>query len=504
MSFSNAALREQVLFELWKMPSVSEADLALKEALGSINSKILASKGEWTRKKQVELFGSITKKIAPAYEKFSEALHRDTREATKAVFNEADTSLVDKLVAPGRLIQGYTFEDLMKTNADNHIRQMKRVIASGAVRGTPVSQIAAELSRLNDTLTNRQIKTVAFTYITEARAEARHESYKQLEKLGAITGYEYVATLDSRTSEYCRRHDGLVYNMSIAEASKFINVHFNCRSVLAPYNKENKKRASRFGPTINESFGPWFDRQDEAFQKITLGAAKYAAFKKGSYRVGALADLRGELLNLEQIAYNLTAASIVTDHSLDDVFTQAHIVNSAEFQSRVESIKVKDAVLTISGKGIEIERYRVSQDEVVMNVFKLSDDLQGRGFAKQLYRQVLPEYERLGIKTLTLTTEGDGNLVWGKFGYTPQNPVQVSKAILSFIDVDEGTYFEIKEELDAMKAGDTLAFSRFLNDFGDIESVKKALSQLKISMILDLKDAKVHTHLVNYLTKRDM
>jgi len=159
----------------------------------------------------------------------------------------------------------------------------------------------------NSKLRKAQFKNAIFTTITESRAVSRHDSYEKLERSGVIEGYEYVAALDSRTTEYCRDHDGKIYRKPIEEIQKLINVHFHCRSMFVPITKTAEKgtRASQFGPVPDESYSKWFDRQNESFQRKTLGTKKFKLFKAGDYKIGGVVDATHKVLTLVAIKETL-------------------------------------------------------------------------------------------------------------------------------------------------------------------------------------------------------
>jgi SPP1 gp7 family putative phage head morphogenesis protein len=217
-------------------------------------------------------------------------------------FYKVPTKVIDEITKSTRLIQGYEAKELFKVTSDNHARQLKVLVGAGVAQGMPASKIIQNIKQKSTKLTKGQLKTSVFTSITEARAVTRHDSYKKLESLGVVKGYEYVSTLDSRTSEYCRDHDGRKYYKEIDEIASEINVHFNCRSVFKPISSKETTRASIDGPVpANETYSEWFKRQPEDFQKTTLGSKKFKAYKSGAYKIGGLPDVRGTSLSLEKI-----------------------------------------------------------------------------------------------------------------------------------------------------------------------------------------------------------
>jgi len=222
-------------------------------------------------------------------------------------FTKVPVAVIDAITSNTFEVQGYTAKDLFKTTSDNHARQLRVLIGSGVSQGKTAPTIINELIAKNSKLSKAQLKNAIFTTVTESRAVSRHDSYGRLERSGVIEGYEYVAALDSRTTEYCRDHDGKIYRKPIEEIQKLINVHFHCRSIFVPITKTAKReiRASQFGPVPDESYSKWFDRQNESFQKKTLGTKKFKLFKAGDYKIGGIVDATHKVLTLVAIKKTL-------------------------------------------------------------------------------------------------------------------------------------------------------------------------------------------------------
>lgn len=306
MTLSDRYLIEQTLFSLYENPPLNATNEALNLALKQVIYKINDTNGAWTRSNMRGISKAIADELNIAYEPLLPLVMADSIDQikTSSLF-KLDRKTIDNIVNKDNIVQGYTVKDLFKTQQDNHIKQMQVIFAANASRGAPVNEIVLALKDKNKTLTNNQLKSAIITMGNEARAKTRHENFKTMEEDGLIDGYVYDATLDSRTTEYCRNHDGRVYHKSIDEIKGEINVHFRCRSVFRPYTEDVKTRASIFGQTENVSYGEWFKKQDESFQRLTLGTKKYNLYKDGSYKVGSIVDLRDSTITLEQIQEHL-------------------------------------------------------------------------------------------------------------------------------------------------------------------------------------------------------
>ncbi|WP_369010598.1 minor capsid protein, partial [Salmonella enterica] len=67
------------------------------------------------------------------------------------------------------------------------------------------------------------------TALAHVSNEARQQVYAQNDDI--ITKYEWVSTLDSRTSAVCRSRDGMTWEI---DKGPMPPAHFGCRSTTAP------------------------------------------------------------------------------------------------------------------------------------------------------------------------------------------------------------------------------------------------------------------------------
>jgi len=313
-------LQESTLFELFESEAYSDTIKALKLAQAQIVAKLLTVKdGTWTKKRLTRIKKLIDKEIAASYAGTLKTLQAElpgiaevtSKNVLLTKFDKVPEKTIATITASTFNVQGYSAKELFKTMSDNHARQLRVIVGAGVAQGKSSQTIARQLQAKNSKLSKARLKNAIFTTVTEARAATRHESYKQLEKLGVITGYQYVATLDGRTTEYCRDHDNRIYRKNIEEIQGEINTHFHCRSVFAPLTKSSNvsTRASQFGEVVDESYGQWFKKQSDSFQKSVLGKKKFEAYKAGSYKIGGLPDVVGKTMNVAAISSVLATSA---------------------------------------------------------------------------------------------------------------------------------------------------------------------------------------------------
>ena len=172
-----------------------------------------------------------------------------------------------------------------------------------------VKQIAAAGGEVTK-LANDQLQTIVRTSINQAQNQASQAVYAANSKVAPK--YEYVATLDSRTSPICQRLDGKKFEYNKGPTPP---QHFNCRSTTVPvvdFNGLQKKypelekppkTALDTRPSItgrvpqNVAYGDWLLNQDRELQIKTLGSEQKVKFfktlanKKGSSGQKALRQI---------------------------------------------------------------------------------------------------------------------------------------------------------------------------------------------------------------------
>lgn len=162
--------------------------------------------------------------------------------------------------------------EAVRTGADEE-RSASEVIST--IRG-PVSQ-----------RTRRHIDGIARTATTGITNRSHSEVYKA--NADVLSGVQFLATLDSRTTKVCARWDGTVWPVGDPEI-KTPPLHFNCRSQLVPVvdweglgiePPPEGLRASDSGPTRARTYEDWFRGQSASKQNEIIGPARAKLFRQG-------------------------------------------------------------------------------------------------------------------------------------------------------------------------------------------------------------------------------
>lgn len=127
---------------------------------------------------------------------------------------------------------GKIYSDRIWANKTKLINELRNTVAKGLIRGDSFDTVSKELARkMNVSYSNaeRLVKTEASYIGTASQAEV-------FRKMG-VKQYQFVATLDRRTTPECRHFHKRVFPLSELEIG--LNappLHVRCRSVIAPYD----------------------------------------------------------------------------------------------------------------------------------------------------------------------------------------------------------------------------------------------------------------------------
>jgi SPP1 gp7 family putative phage head morphogenesis protein len=153
-------------------------------------------------------------------------------------------------------------------NTDVFADKLQQTLISGLMSGQSYRKMAKELEKLlgyGKFAAQRLIRTET-TYVTNA---AEIESYKECD----IEKYVFVATLDMRTSEICREHDGKIYDVSKGETGNNLPpLHTFCRSTTVAYfdDVETLQRRARNPETGKTYIIPGNMNYDQWYKKYVI------------------------------------------------------------------------------------------------------------------------------------------------------------------------------------------------------------------------------------------
>ena len=205
----------------------------------------------------------------------------------------------------GKSTAKLTVDEAIKQFSTKKAAELGQIVRDGAITGRTLDEIAREITGFIDTRTKHQAESLVRTVTNHVGAQARAATYKENDDV--ITGEEYVATLDSRTTVSCAGLDGKVFPIG---AGPMPPLHWSCRSVRTPivnpkYNAAaavTGKRSSIDGPvSAQTTYGGWLKKQSHAVQNEVLGIDRASLFRSGKLAIGKFIDDSGKVYTLEEL-----------------------------------------------------------------------------------------------------------------------------------------------------------------------------------------------------------
>lgn len=177
---------------------------------------------------------------------------------------------------------------MMKGWGDTEVNRLVTGVKTGFVQGKTTRQIVKEVvgpGGLAD-ISQRNAATVVRTALNHVSTQARETTYKKNSDI--VEKYEWVSTLDSRTSTICRSRDGQKYDIGKGPLPP---AHPNCRSTTAPvissefdFLDKGAKRAAKGadgGQQVDASttYYDFLKQQPAWFQDEALGPVRGKIFR---------------------------------------------------------------------------------------------------------------------------------------------------------------------------------------------------------------------------------
>ena len=158
-------------------------------------------------------------------------------------FNQVDTNKLDMLIAKPWAADGKNFSDRVWEHKNKLVAILNQEMTQAVIRGDDYRRAVNNIARrmnVSKGAAGRLVMTESAFFATKAQQDC----FKELD----VEKYEFIATLDSRTSDICRHMDGKVFKVSdMKPGITAPPLHCHCRSCTAPYfdDAEDAERAAR-------------------------------------------------------------------------------------------------------------------------------------------------------------------------------------------------------------------------------------------------------------------
>lgn len=209
----------------------------------------------------------------------------------------------------------YNYSQQLWGNTDNLVKDLKKVLKTGFVRGDHPRTMARDLAQRYK-VANSRAETLVRTDGTMIVNRSAIQRYKD----AGLKYYRILVHLDNRTTEICKRIHAEDKRYLIDEMQAGVNAppfHFNCRSGVIPdeeeLNGDIKAHDNDFDKLKDDLANLWDDisRGNISYKSIERSLAK-------SYTIGQLPNVKGteKLLKRVQVT-GKNLAKILEKHGTE-------------------------------------------------------------------------------------------------------------------------------------------------------------------------------------------
>jgi len=146
-------------------------------------------------------------------------------------FSTIDKRKIDKVINSPWAADGKNFSERIWGNGTKLVGELNQILTQNIILGESPQKVIDKLSKRMD-VSKRAAGRLVMTEQAFFSAASQREAFKELD----VEEFEIVATLDSHTSNICRKMDGKHFPMSKWEVG--VNAppfHVYCRSTTVPY-----------------------------------------------------------------------------------------------------------------------------------------------------------------------------------------------------------------------------------------------------------------------------
>ena len=327
----DAATRHQIFVQRYAAGREREAAEFIERLIREANRRLSEDITEFNRQRLQQLIADLRLYSTGLFDEMSESVINEMRDfveyeadfTTRMLTNNVDAvpaapnvtqlqSAIFTSIMDLEPTQGYRIGDALAQFGQKKAEQIVQAIRDGVALGDTNEQIRRNISDF-ERLQKNQASSLVRTITNHVSVQARDLTLRENEDL--FDGYEWVATLDGRTSLICMSRDGEIYPFGDnPQTSPKPPAHFSCRSTIIPVVKPEfdlasdvtGKRPARGAEGARQvsaqtTYGGWLRRQPASFQDEVLGAARGKLFREGNLDIGRFVDDQGRTLTLDEL-----------------------------------------------------------------------------------------------------------------------------------------------------------------------------------------------------------
>ncbi len=217
----------------------------------------------------------------------------------------------------GQPIHGKFIREIFEDISDRAVKNIQQQINIGIVAGESTDKMIQRVIG-DQTPTDalyRQSEAVVRTTVTHVSNATRQESFAA--NADIIEGFQFVATLDDRTTPICIMNDGKIFKLE--DGGPTPPLHFNCRSTIIPVMKSFKQlgleglnelpsttRASLGDVFTGQvdgkiKYGDWLRTQSKEFAEEVMGKQRAELFLDNKLSIDKFINDKGKWIDLDTI-----------------------------------------------------------------------------------------------------------------------------------------------------------------------------------------------------------
>ncbi len=208
-----------------------------------------------------------------------------------------------KVIKQPLMTEGELLSPWIKKYSAKEITRVSGVIRSGHAQGKTNQELVRQIMGTKShnykngilDVSRRHASTVVRTSVQHVSSAARQEVWKSNSRV--IKSYEFLATLDRKTSRQCKVLDGQEFKFGEGPIPP---IHPNCRSTTVPilddkykFLTEGETRSGESGPVpAEQSYYQWLNGQSKQAQIDALGPTRAKLFRDGGMSADRFRELQ--------------------------------------------------------------------------------------------------------------------------------------------------------------------------------------------------------------------
>lgn len=226
-----------------------------------------------------------------------------------------------KKIAKSKLIQGSKSSTWWSNQGKNYQKRFEKQIKLGLAENETIGQLSTRFRRNVANISFKRAQSLVRTSVLEFSNTSKMETYRANDDV--VSGIQWLATLDARTTVICISLDGLVWTLDLKPVGHSTTypgntAHWGCRStqlvVLKDFdsikNEKFKSQVIENGNkreftgliTPHKSYQTWLREQSAEKQNDILGTWKAEQFRKGNIEnVRDLTNMRSRPLTIKEL-----------------------------------------------------------------------------------------------------------------------------------------------------------------------------------------------------------